>query len=192
MVYMKKRLVKVMPAIFFMLMGCSSIQLVSNYDETTDKTATDLYKSFDEFFISKQVSDDDSLKYSSNVGFYKNRLVDIDMLETRVKAIYNNSKTIEQVEVLKLNFAYLVLLNKNCVTSKLSDQQKNLVRENGVDLSNSCQKEFGASIDAEGRGNERLNKYTVSPVKNIFNQTLGSIMAFELAKKRGDDKKTSK
>ncbi|GAK25862.1 hypothetical protein SLIQ_04245 [Serratia liquefaciens FK01] len=172
-------------------MGCTSIQLVSNYDETTDKTATDLYKSFDDFFLSKQVQGDDGLKYSDNVGFYKEKLVDIDMLETRVKAIYNNSKTIEQVEAMKVNFAYLVLLNKKCVTSPLTEQQKNLVKENGVDLSSSCQKNFGASIDADNRGDVKLNKYTVSPIKSIFNQTLGSIMAFELAKKRGVDKKTS-
>ncbi|WP_421416080.1 hypothetical protein ACOMDM_08020 [Serratia plymuthica] len=192
MAYITTSLQKITPALFLILMGCSSIQLVSNYDETTDKTAADLYKSFDDFFLSKQVNGDESLKYNNNVDFYKKSLVDIDMLETRVKSIYNNSKTIEQVEVMKMNFSYLVLLNKKCVTSPLTEQQKSLVKENGVDLSTSCQKSFGASIDADNRGDVKLNKYTVSPIKDIFNQTLGSIMAFELAKKRGDDIKTSK
>ena len=172
--------------------ACTSIQLVSTYDEVIDNQAQDLQKKIDKHFTSLQLGDEESLKYKSNLNFYKETLTDLNAMAVRASAIYKNKLTIQQIELAKINLAYVVLLNKKCIYSTLSPEQIAKVNTNGIDLSMDCNTEKGATKDEPARGEQKLNRATISPIKNLFNQHLGAIMALELAKKRGDSDEDKK
>jgi len=170
--------------------SCAPIQLVSNYDETIDKETQQLQKKVDGYFTSLQstvIADD--LKYKNQKKFYEGVLVDLNAIRVRSGGIYNNRLTTEQIDLAKENLAYLVLLHKKCVTSPLTTEQKEKVKENGIDLSMDCKTDNGATVDSSGRGEEVINKALIAPVQNLFNQHLGTVMALELAKKRGETAK---
>lgn len=166
--------------------ACTSIQLVSNYDEVIDKQAQQLQKELDAYFISLQTARGDELKYKSQQKFYEGVLADLNAMEIRAAGIYKNKLTVEQIELAKTNLAYLVLLHKHCVSAPLTEDQKKKVKENGVDLSMDCRVDYGATDNATDRGDAALNRFAVAPLRALFNQHLGAIMALELAKKRGD------
>ncbi|MEG1226904.1 MAG: hypothetical protein RSD83_20275 [Hafnia sp.] len=171
----------------FAISGCTSIQLVSNYDETIDNQAQQLQKKLDTYFISLQSAGVEDLKYKSQQKFYEGVLADIDAMNVRASGIYKNKLTIEQIDLVKENLAYLVLLHKQCTTSPLTDAQKKKVKENGVDLSMDCKVENGASANASDRGESTISRFVIAPIQALFNQHAGAIMALELAKKRGKD-----
>jgi archaellum component FlaF (FlaF/FlaG flagellin family) len=166
--------------------ACSSIQLVSTYDEVIDAQAQSLQKKLDSHLTSLQIADDDQLKYKSNKKFYMETLTDLNAMSVRASAIYNNKLTIEQIRLVKTNLAYLVLLNKKCVNRKLTEEQINKVDENGVDLSMNCNIEKGATQNETARGEQKLNPLTVPAIQDQFNQLFGYIMALELDKKHGE------
>ncbi len=168
--------------------GCTSIQLVSNYDESIDKEAQQLQKKLDGYFISLQSGSAINSKYKSQQRFYEEVLTDLNAIGVRAGGIYNNKLTIEQIELAKENLAYLVLLHKKCITKPLSEEQKAKVKRNGIDLSMDCKVENGATADFTGRGDIEINRFVVAPIQSLFNQHLGAVMALELAKKRGETK----
>lgn len=178
----------VFSGMMLLLVGCTSVQLVSNYDETIDTEAQQLQKKFDAYFISLQSASPEDLKYKNQQKFYQSALVDLDAMEVRAGGIYKNNLTIEQIGLVKENLAYLVLLHKKCITKPLSDEQRKMVKMNGIDLSMDCRVENGATADVKNRGDIAINVFVVAPVKNLFNQQLGAVMALELAKKRGETK----
>jgi len=179
-----------LPAILLGIMlaagGCTSVQLVSNYDETIDKEAQQLQKKLDTHFITLQGADTETLKYKTQQPFYAEVLADLNAMEIRAGGIYKNHLTMEQIALAKENLAYLVLMNKQCITAPLSEAQKQKVKANGIDLSTECRVEYGASSDLSDRGDVALTRFVVPPVQSLFNQHMGAIMALELAKKRGD------
>lgn len=168
--------------------GCASVQLVASYDENIDKEAQQLQKKLDGYFISLQSGSATDLKYKSQQKFYEGVLTDLNAMGVRAGGIYNNQLTIEQIDLAKENLAFLVLLHKRCVTNQLTDEQKKKVKENGIDLSMDCKVENGATADSTDRGDIEINRFVVAPIQNMFNQQLGAVMAFELAKKRGETK----
>ncbi|WP_273822967.1 hypothetical protein [Pseudomonas asplenii] len=174
--------------------ACTSIQLVSRYDENIDKQTQELQKSLDRHLTSLRFSSDDALKYEANQKFYTDVLSDINAIGVRASAIYKNKLTIQQLELAEQNLAWLVLLNKRCIDGALSIEQKEKVKSNGVDLSMHCKTENGATKNEPNRGAQKLKRAFIEPVRNMFNQNLGAIMALELAKKRGDgnDEESSK
>lgn len=187
------RVSRVRVLLLFVLVGsmlvigaCGPIQLVSKYDQTIDNEALQLQKKLDGYFISLQSADAENLKYKNRQKFYEGVLVDLNAMGVRASGIYKNKSTIEQIDLLKENFAYLVLLHKKCVTAKLSDEQKEKVKKNGIDLSMGCKVENGATADASDRGDAMINPFVVAPVQVLFNQHLGAVMALELAKKRDE------
>jgi len=181
----------VLLGIVFIPSGCSSIQLVSDYDESVDNQSQQLQKKLDGYFVSLQNASPAELKYKQQQKFYEGVLTDINSLEVRAGGIYNNKITIDQIKLLKDNFSYLLLMHKKCLDDfdKLPEKEKdnlNKLREdNGPDLSLDCNAQFGAVSDIVGRGEISLSRATVAPLQRIFNQHLGTIMALELAKKRG-------
>jgi len=175
-------------AISAVMVGCSSIQLVSKYDETIDKQAQQLQKKLDGYFVSMQSANNEELKYKSQQKFYEGAVSDLNAMEVRASGIYKNQLTIDQLKLAKINLAYLVLLHKKCVSKELSDQQKKNVETNGIDLSMDCKINNGATSDMTDRGDMSLNRHLVAPVQSLFNQHFGAIMALELTKKRGETK----
>jgi hypothetical protein len=174
-------------ATLFLLSACTSINLVSNYDETIDKDAQALQKKMDTYFISLQSSSEELRKFKNQQKFYESALADLNSLQVRASGIYKNKLTLEQIDLAKENLAYLVLLHKGCIIASLSAEQKQKVKNNGIDLSMDCKKESGASEDAVGRGEIALNRALVPPIQALSSQHLGAIMALELAKKRGEN-----
>lgn len=166
--------------------ACTSVQLVSRYDQTIDDEALQLQKKLDAYFISLQSAGSEDLKYKSRQKFYEGVLVDLSAMGVRAGGIYKNKSTIEQIDLLKENFAYLVLLHKKCITAPLSAEQKEKIKKNGIDLSMNCKVENGATADASDRGDTMINPFVVAPVQSLFNQHLGAVMALELAKKRDE------
>lgn len=179
-------LLSVLVATSVFMAGCSSVQLVSKYDETIDKQAQQLQKNLDRYLVSMQSASNEDLKYKNQQKFYEGALSDLNAMEVRAGGIYKNQLTIDQLKLAKINLAYLVLLHKQCVTQELSDQQKNNVKKNGIDLSMDCNVNNGATNDMTDRGDISLNRFIVAPVQSLFNQHFGAIMALELAKKRGE------
>lgn len=175
-------------SILVLLTSCSTVKMVSDYDESIDKGAAALHKKLDTYFVSLQTISNDKKKYKNQQKFYQEAVVDLNALKVRASAIYKNELSQEQLEIIEENLAYLVLLHKGCVTSKLSDVQKNNVKQYGIDISQDCKKAHGATIDISNRGNKVLNSALVSPIQSMFNQKFGVVMALELAKKRGEDK----
>lgn len=167
--------------------ACTSIQLVSNYDETIDNQAQQVQKKFDTYFISLQGTQGEDLKYKSQKKLYQEVLADLNAMSVRASGIYKNKLTVEQIDLAKENLAYLVLLHKQCVTASLTDDQKKKVKDNGVDLSMECKTENGATANMQDRGEISINRVVVGPIQALFNQHIGAIMALELAKKRGED-----
>lgn len=169
-----------------LLGGCTSIQLVSNYDEVIDSQAQQLQKKLDSNFIALQGSAGEIMKYKSQQQFYQGVLADLNSMSVRASGIYKNKMTIEQIDLAKENLAYLVLLHKQCITAPLTDDQKSKVKNAGVDLSMGCKIDNGATVDATDRSDASINHFVLAPIQALFNQHLGAIMALELAKKRGD------
>ncbi|WP_343596903.1 hypothetical protein [Pseudomonas sp.] len=176
----------VLLAALSVISACTSIQLVSKYDEVIDKQTQELQKKFDKQLTFLRFSSEDALKYESNQKFYTDTLSDLNAISVRASAIYKNKLTIQQVELAKQNLAWLVLLNKRCVDRELTPEQKEKVKNNGVDLSMDCKTESGATKNEPNRGAQKLKRSLLEPVQNMFNQNFGAIMALELAKKRGD------
>ncbi len=168
--------------------GCMSVQLVSNYDETIDNEAQQLQKKLDGYFISLQSAGAEDLKYKSQKKFYEGVLADLNAMRVRAGGIYKNKLTMEQIDLAKVNLAYLVLLHKKCVTAPLSAEQTEKVKHNGIDLSMDCKVENGATADVADRGEIGINRFVIAPIQSLFNQHLGVVMALELAKKRGETK----
>lgn len=167
--------------------ACTSIQLVSNYDEAIDGQAQQVQKKLDIYFISLQSAGTEDLKYKSQQKFYEGVLADLNAMSVRASGIYKNKRTIEQIDLAKENLAYLTLLHKQCVKEKLTDDQKKKVKDNGVDLSMDCKIENGANDNITDRREASINRFVLAPVQALFNQHIGAIMALELAKKRGED-----
>jgi hypothetical protein len=175
-------------ALVFLVSGCSSVQLISNYDEATDRDAQALQRKFDSHLVSLQNSGEEGLKFKNNQKFYESASVDLTALKVRAEGIYNNKITIEQIDLATTNLAYLVLLNKRCTSTDkpLTAAQIQAVGEMGPDLSMDCDVAFGAEADRPARGEVTLEREAILPIKSMFNQLFGAIMAAELAKKRGD------
>lgn len=175
-------------ALVFLVSGCSSVQLISNYDETTDRNAQALQRKFDSHLVSLQNSGEEGLKFKNNQEFYESATVDLTALKVRAEGIYKNKITIEQIDLATTNLAYLVLLNKRCMSTDkpLTAAQIQAVGEMGPDLSMDCDVAFGAEADRPARGEMTLEREAIPPIKSMFNQLFGAIMAAELAKKRGD------
>ena len=169
------------------LSACTPIQLVSDYDEDIDKGSAALHKKIDSYFVSFNSLSSDERKYKNQQKFYEDVVVDLNSLKVRASAIYKNELTEEQLDIVEENLAYLLLLHKGCVTAPLTNEQKENVNTNGIDTSVDCKVLHGASSDSNGHGDKTLNTALITPIKAIFDQKFGAIMALELAKKRGEE-----
>jgi len=173
-------------AIVLLVAGCTSVQLVSRYDEATDQAANALQRKLDAYFVALQNTPAEQRKFRNQQKFYEGVVVDLDSLDVRAAGIYKNAPTREQLRLVRDNLAYVVLLHKGCIAGPLSDGQKQAVKDNGVDLSLDCRKDSGATSDLPDRGEQALNPALVGTTRDLFNQQLGAVIALELAKKRGE------
>jgi hypothetical protein len=76
------------------LCSCSSIRLISDYDEITDKAVTELQDKVSRYFVklSREIGTDKA-KYENYVEFFDEAKVDLNNLKIRADAIDKNEIT---------------------------------------------------------------------------------------------------
>ena len=85
----------------FAVLGCSTITLISRYDEVTDQSVTAFGKKMDSFLASlERNTGKQEASYDANVSFYDGARVDIRAMQVRAKAIPKNEITQEQLALL--------------------------------------------------------------------------------------------
>lgn len=87
--------------LLLLITSCSSIRLISDYDEITDKAVTALQEKVSRFFVKvdSQIGTD-SAKYEYHKAFYQDVKVDLNTLKIRADAIDKN--TIVQNQIAEL------------------------------------------------------------------------------------------
>lgn len=179
-----------------MLAACQTIQLVSDYDETTEQTATALQRKMTDFFLRVQAlpAGDPGLRFAANQDFYREVTVDLNTLQVRAEGLRLNSATVGQLQALEDSLALLVLQHKGCLErppgssepAGLTAAGRAAMQANGVDLSLDCRTDFGARSDLSDRGDQLLSPIFAGPARQLFDQNLAAIIALELAKRRGE------
>src|SRR4030095_13291995 len=104
----------------FLVAGCMSVQLVADYDEAIDTSATGVHNKLSEYFVALQSAEANELTFKANQGFYKSAAADIDALQVRAAAIRKNEITSEQLQLVEDNLAWLALTHKQCTTGLLN------------------------------------------------------------------------
>ena len=179
-----------------MLAACQTIQLVSDYDETTEQTATALQRKMTDFFLRVQAlpAGDPGLRFAANQDFYREVTVDLNTIQVRAEGLRLNSATVGQLQALEDSLALLVLQHKGCLErppgssepAGLTAAGRAAMQANGVDLSLDCRMDFGARSDLSDRGDQLLSPIFAGPARQLFDQNLAAIIALELAKRRGE------
>jgi hypothetical protein len=80
--------------------ACSTVSLVTEYDEQVDRTATRLQRTMDAFLtrLENLPSNDSERSYGGNKEFYLQYGVDLRALKVRATGLQRNSITVEQIE----------------------------------------------------------------------------------------------
>lgn len=176
-------------ALALALASCTTIQLISKYDEQTDAAATSLQRDMTAYLVGiASEPDPEKRSFDANLDFHRQAAVNFSALEIRAGAIYKNGTTAGQIALTHTSFAWLILMHKGCVTGPLSEEQRAKVDSQGPDLSLACRTSYGASLDAPDRGRTPLSPAVARLAQRQFDQQLGAIIALELAKKRGERK----
>lgn len=155
-------------AVFFILLcGCTSITLISDYDETTDKGLTKLQQNVDDFIegLEKSAGTPDA-GYAKNQTFYDGFDHDLRQLEFRVGAIPRNKQTIALVSKIRT----VVLGTPVCTTDGASLRDMHCLPAN---------KEKGPS------------KAALQIAERNIDQTISAALSLEIAKKQGLEKNSS-
>ena len=171
------------------LVGCTTIQLVSKYDDETDSQASQIQKDFIEFQVALDTAlDSAALSYGKNQDFYKKEQVAIATLANRVAVIPKNGITVEQVKILQTNFAWLAMLHKGCIAGPFSDENRKIVEQVGADVSIACRKDHGADQDMPDQSAHTIRPTVARGAIGAITTGLNAIITLEVAKKRGEAK----
>jgi len=123
-----------------LLSGCTSIKLISDYDETTDKAVTALQRKMSTFLVDVESKlGTPNAEHKNYVETYKELRVDISAIELRVNALPNNRITQEQIKTLKDNIGLLETLHKTGFAGDLNSQKSVLA---------TVQKDFDTALSA--------------------------------------------
>lgn len=99
------------------LFSSCHVMLISQYDEVTDKTVTQMQKDVSRFFIDiKRKVSSDTLRakaaYENYIEFYENLKVELSSLSIRASAIPKNEIVADQITILRDNIENLEKLHK--------------------------------------------------------------------------------
>jgi hypothetical protein len=93
--------------------SCTSIRLLSDYDEITDKKVTELQEKFAQYFTKlDRIIGTDEAKYDNYVQFFDGVKADISTIRVRANAIDKNEIVIKQLDLLDKNISDLESLHK--------------------------------------------------------------------------------
>ena len=108
LVRQKIRCIFLMFICFVSLSGCVTVNMMSDYDEATDKAVTAVQRKFETFFVELESQiGTDAATYENHTSFYKEIEVDISAIQLRVDALPNNRITSKQVKILGENIDLL-------------------------------------------------------------------------------------
>ena len=90
-----------LPLLLF-LHSCTSVRLIQEYDETTDRKLTQLQEKFARFFVrmQKQTGQPEGA-FTRYEGFYEDVHTELNVLEVRNRAIPKSETTMEQLELME-------------------------------------------------------------------------------------------
>ncbi|MDC8098423.1 hypothetical protein [Chryseobacterium rhizosphaerae] len=100
-IILNKRISILMSFLLIILTSCTSIKLISDYDELTDKKIVALQEKVTGFVV--KIRDEigtDKAKYVNYKPFYQEVKVDLETLKIRTNAIDNNKIVQDQVSTL--------------------------------------------------------------------------------------------
>ena len=148
----------------FVLTACSGIpQVISAYDESTDKALTALQQSSDDF-VTKLIdaAPSEGNGFDKQKTFYEDADKQLRRLEFRVTAIPRNAKTVKLVADIRT----VILGSGKCSTDGTSLRDLHCLPSNAS---------MGPS------------KATLQIAQRNINQVIGAALALELAKKQGSE-----
>jgi hypothetical protein len=155
-----------------LLQSCTTIKLISSYDEVTDRYLTNLQQSVSNFIDTlEQFSGTEKAAFSKHQNTYNVLDQQIKQLEFRVASIPGNEKTIDIVHNIRLNILG---------SGELSDSTNNSAGGSSLKdlhLLNDQNKNFGPS------------KAVLEIARRNIDQTISAALTLELAKKTGENPK---
>jgi hypothetical protein len=105
--------------VFALLVGCSQIKLVADYDERIDNETTSLHKKTEEFLIRLESTAGTSEgAYENHKTFYEECKVVISSLRVRADAIQRNSLTVRMFDKLLKNIERLEADHKEGIAAE--------------------------------------------------------------------------
>ncbi len=88
---LQKKIPVLLGLLIMLVAGCSSVRLISEYDEITDKAATALQEKVSRFIIQLESEiGTEEAKYVNHKQFYQEAKVDLNTLKIRADAIDKN------------------------------------------------------------------------------------------------------
>lgn len=98
--------------------SCSSVKLISDYDEITDNTITQLQRNTSNYFVvlERTIGTNES-NYENFISFFDGAKVDLNTLQIRTAAFEKNEIVQNQINELKEMFINLESLHKLGFTS---------------------------------------------------------------------------
>jgi len=168
------------------LAACSSVRLISDYDEETDKQLTALKKLSDTHFtamfaelpMSKPDARSAKNAYDSKKGFYSDFSEKLTQLEFRAQSMPKNSQTVDLLGKLRAATLLSESSLEICETSGLPDDDPK------TDLSSLQAIHCLKSNKAQG-----AKRAVLVPSQRNIDQLIGQALALELKKKMGADSK---
>jgi len=148
----------------FVLAGCGGIRIISDYDETTDKSLTAIQEQTDAF-ISALVksSGTEDAAFEKNKAFYDRIDQQLRQLEFRVNSIPRNEQTIALVKKIRT----VILGEGKCSGEGTSLRDLHCMSQN------------------ESKGPSATS---LEICRRNINQTISAALSLELAKKQGLEK----
>ncbi len=99
--------------------ACTSVRLITDYDEVTDHMVTELQaKTARHFAVLDRTIGTDTATYEFFIPFYDDVKVGLSSLEVRSQALKNNSIVIQQVKLLRQMTKDLEALHRLGIRSK--------------------------------------------------------------------------
>jgi hypothetical protein len=86
------------PALLSLALSACAVSLISQYDEQTDSQTTDLQRAMSAYFETLRSATAPACTHPNFADFYRDRRVDVSVLDLRVRSIPKNTETIGQVE----------------------------------------------------------------------------------------------
>ncbi len=146
--------------VLLFLSACSSVRLISDYDEVTDRSLTAIQRKTADFidFLEKNYQSE-AAGYERNIKFYNEMNKMLRTLEFRVNAIPDNSRTVALVRNIRL-----VILGDKSAAAQGSLQDLHRLPQN------------------RERG---ISPAVLKIARRNIDQAISAALSLEIAKKRG-------